>query len=60
MIQTKQFPFVYIFILFSFFSFSQYSIEDAMKGKVAGLTIFSQSGDPELPAISEFEGMDQS
>ena len=56
MIQTKHFHFVYIFILFSFLSFSQYSIEDAMKGKVAGLTIFSQSGNPGAPSYIRIRG----
>ncbi len=56
MIHFKQLPFIYIFILFSFFSFSQNSIEDAMKGKVAGLTIFSQSGDPGSPSYIRIRG----
>ena len=56
MIHFKQLPFTYIFILFSFFSFSQNSIEDAMKGKVAGLTIFSQSGDPGSPSYIRIRG----
>tara|TARA_B100000963_G_C22479012_1_gene603787 strand:+ start:133 stop:579 length:447 start_codon:yes stop_codon:yes gene_type:complete len=56
MIHLKQLPFIYIFILFSFFSFSQNSIEDAMKGKVAGLTIFSQSGDPGSPSYIRIRG----
>ena len=56
MIHFKQLPFIYILILFSFFSFSQNSIEDAMKGKVAGLTIFSQSGDPGSPSYIRIRG----
>tara|TARA_B100000575_G_scaffold44627_1_gene31911 strand:+ start:1003 stop:1449 length:447 start_codon:yes stop_codon:yes gene_type:complete len=56
MIHLKQLPFIYILILFSFFSFSQNSIEDAMKGKVAGLTIFSQSGDPGSPSYIRIRG----
>ena len=56
MIHFKQLPFIYIFILFSFFSFSQNSIEDAMRGKVAGLTIFSQSGDPGSPSYIRIRG----
>ena len=56
MIRSKQLRLIHIFIFFSFFSFSQYSVEDAMKGKVAGLTVFSQSGAPGAPSYIRIRG----
>ena len=56
MIQAKQFPFVYIFILFFIFHFHNISIEDAMKGKVAGLTVFLNQVTPGTPSYIRIRG----
>jgi len=43
-------------MLISSNTFSQVSVEDALKGKVAGLTIFSQSGRAGTPSYIRIRG----
>ena len=45
-----------IFLLFIQISFSQISIDQELKGKVAGLTFFSQSGTPGTPSYIRIRG----
>ena len=45
-----------IFLLFFQISFSQISIDQELKGKVAGLTVFSQSGTPGTPSYIRIRG----
>ena len=45
-----------IFLLFIQISFSQISIDQELKGKVAGLTDFSQSGTPGTPSYIRIRG----
>ena len=45
-----------IFFLFLQISFSQISIDQELKGKVAGLTVFSQSGTPGTPSYIRIRG----
>ena len=45
-----------IFLLFFQISFSQISIDQELKGKVAGLTVFSQSGTPGTASYIRIRG----
>tara|TARA_B100001027_G_scaffold201492_1_gene161550 strand:+ start:462 stop:911 length:450 start_codon:yes stop_codon:yes gene_type:complete len=45
-----------IFILLSFLSFSQIFIDNEIKGKVAGLTVLTQSGSPGAPSYIRIRG----
>ena len=56
MIQTKRLHPIFIFVFFSFFSFSQNSFDKQIKGEVAGLNIYSQSSFPGTPSHITIRG----
>ena len=56
MIFFKKYYLAFIFIIFSFSSFSQIFIDNEIKGKIAGLTVLSQSGTPGAPSYIRIRG----
>ena len=53
---TMKFIIFVTVMLISSFTFSQISVDEALKGKVAGLTIFSQSGRAGTPSYIRIRG----
>ena len=56
MIFFKNYYLPLIFTLFSSLSFSQIFIDNEIKGKVAGLTVLTQSGSPGAPSYIRIRG----
>ena len=56
MIPINQSSITYIFILLSYFSYSQNSFDKQIKGEVAGLNIYSQSNFPGTPSHITIRG----
>ena len=56
MIFLKNYYLTLIFTLFTSLSFSQIFIDNEIKGKVAGLTVLTQSGSPGAPSYIRIRG----
>ena len=56
MIFLKNYILTFISFTFSFISFSQIFIDNEIKGKVAGLTVLTQSGTPGAPSYIRIRG----
>ena len=56
MIFLKNYILTFIFFTFSLISFSQIFIDNEIKGKVAGLTVLTQSGTPGAPSYIRIRG----